>query len=125
ERAPVAEVLRVESPRRPLERDLVDTTRRVGPPLVHGAVRGVWVFVQVAEQVEAHRHRRQQIAAETRGIDHLVPLTSVEPRSDSGTDAIVQEARLRLLCVPELDATTDRPGTAAARPLVADGQAVA
>jgi hypothetical protein len=45
-----------------------------GSPGVHGSIGSVGTIVELAEEVEAHRHRRAQVGVESWLLKHLVRL---------------------------------------------------
>ena len=72
ERDEVAEVGRIEPPGRVREADVAHGAGRVRPPGVDGPVGEREVGGQVAEQVEGHRRRRQEVGPQSLVIEALV-----------------------------------------------------
>ena len=115
ERCSIAEPSFVASARRPFETDIHRGVRRTESrePAACYSGRQRWIRPQRAEQVEAHRHRREQIGIEASLVECLMALGVPEAVSDGAQHRIVDEVDAVLPCELLLDAASDRPETAA------------
>jgi hypothetical protein len=77
----VAEPHRIEASRRVRKADVDDRAANVGPPRVDGVVGEPEVGGQVADEVEGHRFRGQQLGPESLVIEALVPFDGGRPGS--------------------------------------------
>lgn len=77
---------------------------------MHDGRREFWISPQRAEQVEAHRHRRQQVAEQPSIIERLVafPMRRVEARCDRSSDFVTHEVDAGATGVVLLDPAADR-----------------
>ena len=109
ERPEAVEVGRVEPPRRVREANVAHGPRCIRPPGVDGPVGEPEVARQVAEQVEGHRRRRQQVGPEPLVVEALVRFGDGRPRPRRLQRVPIQEVRAGLPRVVERKTTPDQP----------------